>query len=465
MDSSHIVSLKIEVARHRCEGLARETQRLKNRDYGSVGSTLLVEFVAKATHAVLAYLQSEEKLPDSNLLTEPELEDRIHRVSKLIPFLHYLLGFVASSEIGQAPYPLVSQLRRLAASVIPGSEVVVTTRPELNYSILEVASSIREVLLPTPLKDCCNSLPPSLFVITIPRVESTDVLLPCILSHELGHGLYQRHKLAATILPKIQIDENAIKSVATAIVSQMPGKAPPLLEVELRTVITQQVTGRVSKWTQELCSDAFGIQLFGPSYYFSFIYFSLAFTHLDKESATHPPNRLRLKLMNRVLHRLYPDSCFEERVHDFIKYWDAQSRKPTNVKDQVARIALAGISADSVLESIDSETQGAIEAGMSYNAVKYVNDVKTLKPLLIQAIPPGETLVEGKLIPNGLASILNAGWHLQLSGLAPLAANVSFSEAASPYDLREKLHKLLLKALEISETTRSWQEKRNAVGL
>src|SRR5580704_17819110 len=146
MASGQIVSLKIEVARQRCEGLAREVKQLKNRDYSSKGSTIIIDFVGRANELALDYLAREESLPDKHLLTEGELEDRIHRVSKLLPLLHYLLGFIEGSETGSAPPPLVLQLRRLASAIIPGAEVAISVRPELNYSILDVASMIPGVL-------------------------------------------------------------------------------------------------------------------------------------------------------------------------------------------------------------------------------------------------------------------------------------------------------------------------------
>ena len=462
MASSQIVSLKIEVARHRCEGLTREITQLKNKDYSSIGSSILIQFVEKANQLVLGYLQKEEDLPDKNLLTEEELEDRIHRVSKLIPFLHYLLGFVEGSEIGVAPVPLVLQLRRLARSLIPGSEVAISARAELNYSILEVASKVRAVLDQTPLKDSCTLLPSSLFVVTIPRVESTDVLLHCILSHELGHGLYQKNGLAAKILPKIKIDDSLIKGLASTICSQLPGTPPPLFEVEVRNMITQQVTGRISKWTQELSSDAFGVQLFGPAYYFAFIYFSLAFAHLDKESPTHPPHRLRLKLMTRILRRLYPETCFKNSVLAFVKYWESVSLKSIPIKDEIARIALRGLDEESVLDCIDVETQACVDPGKAYSPSRYKDDIGKLEPLLINVIPPGEDFGDGNFRPTEMSSILNVGWDLFLSEMPNLSANLPKQETTSPYQLRQKLQGLLVKALEISETKLSWEEKRSA---
>jgi hypothetical protein len=464
MASGQIVSLKIEVARQRCEGLAREVKQLKNRDYSSKGSTIIIDFVGRANELALDYLAREESLPDKHLLTEGELEDRIHRVSKLLPFLHYLLGFIEGSETGSAPPPLVLQLRRLASAIIPGAEVAISVRPELNYSILDVASMIPGVLSQTPLKDSCSMLPPSLFVVTVPRAESSDVLLHCILSHELGHGLYQKYNLASKVLPKIQIDQELVKALAAAIVNQLPG-TPPLIEVQLRNQFTQHVTGRVSKWTQELCSDAFGIELFGPAYYFSFIYFSLAFAHLDQESATHPPHRLRLRLMGRILRSLYAESCFKKPVAEFIAYWESVSEKGITLKDEFSRIALKGIDQPEVLDSIYAETKSATGASSSYSADRYIDDIAKLEPLLINIIPPGETLESGQYKATSMASILNVGWDVFLSALPELRANLPRQDTSSEFQLRQKLQKLLIKALEISETRTSWGEKRSAAGI
>lgn len=465
MASSRIVSLTIEVARQRCEGLIRETKQLKNKDYSAKGSSILVEFVSKATESVLAYLQKEESLPDKDLLTEEELEDRVRRVSKLLPFLHVLLGFVEGSELGTAPVPLVSQLRRLAGEIVPGAEVAMSVRPQLNYSILEIATEVREFFSQTPLKDTCALLPASLFLVNIPRVESTDVLLHCILSHELGHGLYEQQGLGAKILPKIQIDQTLVKGLASTLISQLPGQAPPLFEVQLRNQITQQVTGRVSRWTRELCSDAFGIELFGPAYYFSFIYFSLAFAHLDKESSTHPPPRLRLKLMTRILRRLYPESCFKTSVLDFIKYWESLSLKPIPIKDEITRIALKGLDQDTILDSMDIETQTNTPPSKAYSPSRYLEDIKALEPLLINIIPPGANLSSSQHKATDMSSILNVGWDVLLSELPAFSANLPALETTSPYQVRQKLQSLLVKALEISETKLSWEEKKIAAGL
>ncbi|MGH9718316.1 MAG: hypothetical protein ACRD4R_16535 [Candidatus Acidiferrales bacterium] len=245
----------------------------------------------------------------------------------------------------------------------------------------------------------------------------------------------------------------------------MPGTVPPLFEVAVQNTITQQVTGRISNWTQELCSDAFGIQLFGPAYYFSFIYFSLAFALLDEGSATHPPPRLRLKLMSQILGRLYPDSCFNHDVSAFLKYWEGQSKKLVSRRDEIVRIALEGIDCESVLDAIHIETENCISSDERYGPKKYTEDVRELDPVLVHAIPPGERIVNGQFIPTNLSSILNSGWNVQLSNLQGLASHLSSSEAASSYSLRQKLQELLIKALEISETRRAWEEKRNAAGM
>src|SRR3989442_758540 len=383
--SEKIVSLKIEVARQRCEALSDEIGSLKNKGYSSGGTLKLLLFVEKAAGVILSYLDEQKSLPDRELLTEDELEDRVHRLTELIPFLHILLGFIEGSDIASTPTPLVLQLRRFARTVVPHSDVVVCARPELNYSITEVASLIRDLVAQTTLKECCELLPEFLFVVTIPRVESMEVLLHCILSHELGHGLYERYGLAAKILPKVQINQERVRSLVNVIVTQVEptmAKAPPLVEVGMRELITQQVTGRITKWVQELCSDAFGVQLFGPAYYFAFVYFFLAFEYLDKDSQTHPPPRLRLRLMSKIVRRLYPESCFKETVLGFIQFWSSVSEKEIRCRDEIGGIALGAIQANTILESIDTETEACLNPSLAYSPSRYKEDADSLGDLL-----------------------------------------------------------------------------------
>lgn len=466
MVSPHeIAALKIQVAEDRCEALREQIRSLSNRAYSSPGCMRLIKFAAEATHAISELLEAERNLPDRELLTEKEFEHRVHRATKLIPVLHFLLSYVEGSGLETTPAPLVAQLRRFAQKVMPDSEVIVRSGPYLNYSIDEIATKIRTFFEETPLKKCSESLQRFLFVITIPRVESDEILLHCILSHELGHGLYELHKLASAILQTVRINQESVRRIVQEITNvgsnQKIEAPPPLAEVALRESVTRGVISTSTNWVRELSSDAFGIYLFGPAYFFSFIYFFLAFVSLDRASDSHPPPRLRLKLMANLLDTIYPETAFDQTIRPFVQYWKSVSSKDIDCPMPIASIALESIDKPDVLEKIGAATNSALASLPTYDAKRYVKDVRDLSPLLVNLVPPGETGVLEHSKPTDIATILNVGWHVYLSSFDSFRKNLPTAESSSAHLARRKLQQLLLKAFEIAEIKLSWEEVRD----
>jgi hypothetical protein len=468
-DGLNLASLKIELARRRCEGLREELRSLRTQDYSSPGSTLLIDFVEKAIDAIRSFLKSEGELAEAGLLDAAELEIRVHRITQLIPYLHLILGYINGSDTSCTPTPLIAQLRRFANSVLPSSEVIVSAVMELNYSIQEVGNNIRSLFQDTPLQVCCESLPPFLFVITIPRVESNYVLLHCILSHELGHGLYSRYQLEGKILQKIKVDQDAVKRIVSEAASSAieDGKTgiPPLIEVAMRELVTRHIVNTTTRWAHELCSDAFGLLLFGPSFYFAFIHFTLGFLPLDRASSSHPPPRIRLRLMSRMLNDLYPNAIFNSTIQNFISFWASLSAQSVLYRDKLIQIAGDAIATDDVLNCIAQEVISCLMDSETYSPEKYKNDIETFGELLVGLIPPGECGDFGSEKPASITTIMNVGWYVYLSRLQAFSDNLAEGEKTSERRIQIKLQDLLLKAFEISEIRQSWQEVSDAIRL
>lgn len=117
-DSYKLVSLKISLARQRCEALGEELQSLRTKDYASPGSNRLLNLVAAAIDAIEKFLQTEEQIAGTGLLGGAELETRVHRAAQLIPYLHQILGYIEGSDTSCTPTPLIAQLGRFANSSI-----------------------------------------------------------------------------------------------------------------------------------------------------------------------------------------------------------------------------------------------------------------------------------------------------------------------------------------------------------
>ena len=95
MDSyRRIAALKIQSAQDRAHAIVEEIGRVENKVYASPGSKQLLRFVEDAAIRLQGLLEDERSIAKSDLLSASELETRLDRTPKLIPYLHILLGFV-----------------------------------------------------------------------------------------------------------------------------------------------------------------------------------------------------------------------------------------------------------------------------------------------------------------------------------------------------------------------------------
>ncbi|MCU1301371.1 MAG: hypothetical protein JWQ87_1655 [Candidatus Sulfotelmatobacter sp.] len=357
MDSfQQIALLKIESAQDRTHAVSQEVSRALNKVYASPGSEKILLFVGQAASAVRDALETQKQYCSGDLLSAPELEIRLHRITKIIPTLHLLIGFIQGSDIPQCPAQLIQPLRRYTQSVLPNSEVIVSAKSELNYSIQEIADSLRGLVsgagnpfIGTSLEVACSQLPELLFVMNIPAVESEQILIHGILSHELGHPLYRKHGLAESLLPKISIRDDLIQSLVQSVSEQGKKDLEPGAELWFRERATAQINERITQWVMELSSDAIGIRLFGPALFFASTHLLTSFSHIDHCSKTHPPSRLRLKLMCKMLKALYPVEEWDTPLKEFLHAWEEVSSGPIAVRQKFDQIAIESIDTDAAL--------------------------------------------------------------------------------------------------------------------
>jgi hypothetical protein len=293
----------------------------------------------------------------------------------------------------------------------------------------------------------------------IPAVESGQILIHGVLAHELGHALYKKHALARKLLPNIRVDEDLVKKLVKTI-SEAPKPQGPPPELRLREWITDQVTSRITGWVMELSSDAIGIRLFGPALFFAEVHLMTAFKHIDQGSATHPPNRLRARLMMRMLRQLYRVGELHENLQAFFRDWDETSAAPIGTRTAFDQLAIESID-ERALDLIIHASATAAPDAQHYTAARFDKDAAELAPLFMNYIPPGETGSYGRTAPVELASIINAGWHVYLCDFEAFRKKLHAGDSGTRFAAATKLHELVLKALEISEMKTAWEEARN----
>ncbi len=460
MDSHRrIAALKIQTAQDRAHAVVEEVTRVENKVYASPASKRLLQFVLDAANRIHDLLEAEKAVADADLLTAAELETRLHRNIKLIPVLHLLLGFVDGSDVHHSPGQLIPTLRRYAHSILPTSEIMVSSKPELNYSIQDIAGALKGLFSGTLLEQSCNLLPEFLFVVNIPAVESEQILIHGVLAHELGHALYDKRKVAVDLLPKIKFNEELVKNLAKTMFESQQKQQNPTPELRLRELVTQELTGRINGWVMELSSDAIGVRLFGPALFFAAVHLLISLSPLDQSTKTHPPTRLRVKLMIRMLKQFYAVDRWHAELQAFSKDWDDVSAAPIPGRTAFDQLAIETIN-DGVLDLISAASGTAVTGAQCYSSDRFQRDAAELAPLFLSHIPPGEIGPYGQGTPVELASIINAGWHVYLCDFEAFRKTLHAGDSGTRFAAATKLHELVLKALEISEMKTAWEEAR-----
>jgi len=295
--------------------------------------------------------------------------------------------------------------------------------------------------------------------VNIPAVESGQILIHAVLAHELGHALYDKEEVAKGLLPKIKLSEDLVKNLAKAMYENQLKQGNPTPELRLRKQVTQEIAGRVNGWVKELCSDAIGIRLFGPALFFAAGHLLTSFIHMDKTTETHPPPRLRVRLMIRMLKQLYSVEKWRAELQSFSRDWDEVSGGQISGGNAYDQVALETIN-DAALDLIAEAGSLATPAAKRYTTEKFDNDVGKLAPFFLNHIPPGEIGPYGRGVAVELASIINAGWHVYLCDFETFRKSLHPKDGDTRFTAATKLHELVLKALEISEMKTAWEEAR-----
>ena len=457
-----VARLKIHTAKQRTAALLRELDRLASKSYSSPGANRLIEFVRLSAERLNLLLNQEEELIHSGILTPWELEVRSHRVTQILPSLLRTLRFVSGSEIDVSPGgQIVQPLRRYFRSILPGSDIILSSKPELNYSIQEIAALLRNVFHGTVLEESCQALPDHLFAINIPSTEFGNILIHAVLSHEVAHGIYARRQIADQVYPKIRIDQEKVRAELERISKATTTAVPPVDDLVARQNATVEVAERITNWTEELSCDVIGIHLFGLAFYFAYMHFLLSFSRLDNASKTHPPIRLRLKFMTKVMNELYPREQLRKEITDVLDEWTSICNIKSSLKAAYNEIAVNIFEDPMNLRVILDGVQNSLGGIACYSAEQLDFDTKAIEPLFLNLIPAGEMGDFSSEVGTEVASILNIGWLVYLTRMNEFRAKLPRSVGTEEGDIIGQLQALILKSFEISEIRFTYNEISN----
>ena len=273
----------------RAEDIRVRIGEIKGRS-GGTGSPLgeLLDLLAEFPPELLAFVDAECK-------RNPNPEDRIPILRPLLIHSTYVRDFVdswlGSAELQEVPLSLVAGMKRVCDSLgLVERKPIVSIGPATNFNtvVADVENIIFEKVGGVPPRVSQNA--PKFAIVRVPHFEGLNVLWhPILLGHELGH-LAVNHFDALNVFDLIsKFDFNQ-----AAQVQGVPG-APMGIPAAMRLLEIAR------NWAVELLCDAFAIRAFGLAGLSSLGEFLEAIGATDHPTETHPPGRLRIRLMSEWL--------------------------------------------------------------------------------------------------------------------------------------------------------------------
>ena len=459
--------LKVRSVEGRCQALLRSLDCFDPEASASPAVGHVVEGIRIAVGALRDHLDAFPGDLELDVFFEDELELKIHRVSRILPYLHRILGLVDRSDVSAVPAEISAPMQRHLQRFFPSAELFVVSTNELNYTIIELSEHLRRLLAELGCRTDAG-LPVKVWRVSIPAAEYDQALLHGLIAHEMGHALYKDKRLREKI-PGFSVDQDNLARIFSHLkensadegASGNPQTELPFDELQFRENVTDTVTSMLTLWIEELAADLFALYLFGPAYLCACIHFSVATATLDSSSPTHPPFRLRLKLLFEVLRNLYPDPTFSTATGEFLSQWERISAGQ-NHASILGHVAMQTLMDNKIMDSLRKEVPAGLDPNDIYTRDSYIQDRDDLLPLVNSCVPPVQVLREGGVFAQAsLVGILNVGWEASMDGLQEFRTNLRGGNDASEFDIGVRFNRFLLKSMELSEIVTAWGEAQD----
>ncbi|MCA1060145.1 hypothetical protein LCL96_14500 [Rossellomorea aquimaris] len=450
--------------------LFNQIEKLKLTSYPSIEASNFVEELSAICNLLL---KKFELIPNSSY-------SEIILYRQALNYLQKIVSFISQANITHHPMEVMVPAKELILKF--GDETLFFTQPVwiLNYAIGDVWSKFSNNLsrlLPELDLDLKKKI-----LIQFPIIHKDDVLLGCVMGHELGHyfDLHTNLNISASLLPKLLQHKNInnLKDYVQLKIIPPNIKLNSEQEDRIKKDLVVKVLGEdyLVNWLKEFVADIVGILLYGPASHFSgdsiFTFSSLSENGSlsDSYSPTHPRSSIRSLIRLRTFAQLGYDQIFDQDIKNSI---EISKQKWEHANTNSARSFLDGEINDTLLYrlTLNEESYPLIEnilmenldyiidfivstipGDLHYTAQQYNSLVPKLSKKVSNFIPPNE-LFDG---PVDSISILNAGWHAYIVYKDTLSDNLV--EHEQDYNIREMINNLIKKALMSAHIHRRWND-------
>jgi len=410
-------------------------------------------YLAKAADPAIADADASLLITDSEMIA-----------NYAYSFLQWLHG----TDAGQIPHQIVGPFQRWVDGLGITNTIFFRADHVANYELARI--DLRALV--NNVNDASQTLIDAAAAVTWPFLRVTVPsqamgMLPhfAIVGHELGHAIQN----------EIKVDLSSINS--SAVIAELTARLAKE-NIAISAVHGMETQKILASWVDELKADAIGCLLAGPAFLFALGAFFEMSGGGYGIGPSHPPSEMRRRLVFDRLAQGTPNhvEVFNEQTgRDLTADLNSPHLKPLPLPDdlyvelkqqynvEIAAICVALIPyAEAVAPLIFAEAEKVVRAAkpdMVYGAVRLREDLKEHLEPLCHFVPPIEIRKDGIVRPASLAGILNVGWAGLLTQLDSIPAPAGVPIGSELPVKMEKLHELLLKAVELSEARTVWEEQ------
>jgi hypothetical protein len=473
-------------------------RKLLANEFASQCPLLLTKIISRICRyleeAVIKIYQSIDKEADNfeeEVMTEVS---ELKHADFLIRYISEHLRYIDGAVTRKLPWSIIKPFEKLFESVIPG--ILFMFRPQWKYNYSIVTDDLKdyyyemleefEDYTESTRKDVFTDFKKPFHIISFPSIERKNILLHCLVGHELGHLIVRKNEyidqklvqaFTMRIIPEINIiiKEKYSKHVSGLDISAKSSLIDPKEELQNSIIVILQIWKR---GLEEILSDIIGTLIFGPAMLFSMYELSLQkkMDHMpDYINNFYPPWRYRLRQIIEVLQRpltqffpipaeYFPSTKIHEKINTRFELIRNLTEKKDDMKiikqDPLVKIVYREIEKD--LEHIINSTNYFTNElkKKALTSSRLYKDIEHLVIRLRNGITPNavEFSVE-KRRPAELVEIINASWFYKITSEKKLLKdNVEIDTTL--FDETDTLNRLTLKAIEYSDIEMEYKREK-----
>lgn len=391
------------------------------------------------------------------------------------------LSVIRSAEnikINQGIYLLIENFTK---KISEKSRFIIFPKFSINYGYFDISNNLNKftsVLNEKNIKD--------FLIFQIPSFNQNEILNNSILGHEIGHYIEEKNSLSATLINSMTklkvLTKNKIDHIAKEKFDSEKKLEKDLEYSDYLFEFYQNwIDKKVVPWMKEIFSDIIGLRIFGLAFFFaSFDTFSQTQSF---GGVNHPPTSLRLKFLINDIKKTISNNLDKFKLEfnnekgekeelssglhkkiDFIEKKNlAEIKSDNQVNETTIKIFETEELSERIYEIVNDLVKNGIIKEYSFSSEENIREIIYLMILLEEYIIPNENEISK---PVNVISIINAGWFFYLFKMGAHYKRFGVDLDVLTYEMidkkmlvNQKLHNLLLKAIELSKIQEQLQNK------